>query len=235
MFCHKCGAQIAEGASFCHKCGTKAVYEDTVQKQQTATATITSTDNTQLSPDNSTKVKTALLNAATIGRILMYGSLFILFWGPSNYIIFVFSTLIGSILSYLGEKRPLKLSKKIELAIDIVILVVVIIISASGGNDKYVQMVKNGTLEAYPQIEVGKAFDSYLKNPKWESGLSDDDIRFVNVTGKILYYDKEVEIVVQFIVDEKNESFEYHSCEINDVPQSTLVFWALLEKVYEDY
>ena len=28
MFCHKCGAQIAEGAVFCHKCGTKVVYEE---------------------------------------------------------------------------------------------------------------------------------------------------------------------------------------------------------------
>jgi len=29
MFCHKCGAQIAEGAIFCHKCGTQVVYADT--------------------------------------------------------------------------------------------------------------------------------------------------------------------------------------------------------------
>ncbi len=28
MFCHKCGEQLAEGASFCHKCGTKIVYAD---------------------------------------------------------------------------------------------------------------------------------------------------------------------------------------------------------------
>lgn len=28
MFCHKCGGQLAEGASFCHKCGTKIVYGD---------------------------------------------------------------------------------------------------------------------------------------------------------------------------------------------------------------
>ena len=28
MFCHKCGTQIAEGATFCHKCGTQVVYED---------------------------------------------------------------------------------------------------------------------------------------------------------------------------------------------------------------
>ena len=28
MFCHQCGAQIAEGADFCHKCGTKVVYDN---------------------------------------------------------------------------------------------------------------------------------------------------------------------------------------------------------------
>lgn len=26
MFCHKCGAQIGDGAVFCHRCGTKVVY-----------------------------------------------------------------------------------------------------------------------------------------------------------------------------------------------------------------
>lgn len=31
MFCHKCGAQINEGAQFCHKCGVKVVYADTLQ------------------------------------------------------------------------------------------------------------------------------------------------------------------------------------------------------------
>ncbi len=29
MFCHKCGAQIAEGAAFCHKCGAAVVYANT--------------------------------------------------------------------------------------------------------------------------------------------------------------------------------------------------------------
>ena len=28
MFCHKCGAQIAEGAGFCHQCGTKVIRTD---------------------------------------------------------------------------------------------------------------------------------------------------------------------------------------------------------------
>ena len=28
MFCHKCGAPIAEKAVFCEKCGTRVVYTD---------------------------------------------------------------------------------------------------------------------------------------------------------------------------------------------------------------
>lgn len=28
MFCHKCGAQLTEGAGFCHKCGTKIAYRE---------------------------------------------------------------------------------------------------------------------------------------------------------------------------------------------------------------
>ncbi len=38
MFCHKCGAQMVEGAAFCPKCGTKAVHtDDNQQPMNTAT------------------------------------------------------------------------------------------------------------------------------------------------------------------------------------------------------
>lgn len=93
-------------------------------------------------------------------------------------------------------------------------------------------MVKGGTLNGYPQMNVGKAFDNFLDDPKWESGLSDDNVRFVNVKGGILYYDEEAELVVQFFVDETTESFQYNACEINGIPQNNLVFWSLLETIY---
>lgn len=41
MFCHKCGAQIAEKAEFCHKCGTKVIYENP-EPQELKTATVSS-------------------------------------------------------------------------------------------------------------------------------------------------------------------------------------------------
>lgn len=113
------------------------------------------------------------------------------------------------------------------------VLITVGPIFSGGGNDKYVKMVKNGTLEAYPQMTVGEAFDGYLSKPKWESGISEDDERFVNVKGGIKYYDKDAELAVQFfITDEKEGSFEYHACEINGVPQNNFVVLGLFETIY---
>ena len=115
----------------------------------------------------------------------------------------------------------------------VLVIMVVALLKSGGENDKYIQMVKGGTLEAYPQKTVGEAFDGYLGNPKWESGISEDGARFVNITGKIFYYDKETDLLVQFIIDnDELESFSYYACELNGVPQDNFFFLGLLEAVY---
>ena len=249
MFCSKCGNELMEGATVCPKCGTKVVYEDADQQsmnipvhnvkgQQTSEAV----SNTQQGPANNTaKVNGGLRKAANIGRVLMWGCLLLLllssFVGlPINPAILVSIAAIGMILSLFGPK-PLSLSTKIQAVVGVILLVVIIatsVRSSDGENDKYVQIVKEGTLEAYPQMTVGKAFDNYLDKPKWESGLSDNNERFVNVRGGILYYSKDAEIIVQFIVDEKSGAFQYNACEINGIPQNNLVVWELFETIYND-
>lgn len=250
MFCHKCGSQVADGAAFCHKCGAKILDEDATQQptdtlepdgelQQTSAVEPVVTEDTQHAPSNdSPKVNGGLRKAANIGRVLMWGSSLLLFlssfWRlPISPVILVAGVAIGIILSVFGT-RPLGFSNIMELVSAVILLVVIgIYVTSSGGtSDKYVQIVKEGTLNGYPQMTVGEAFDGFLDNPKWESGLSDDNVRLVNVTGGILYYDKDAELAVQFIVDEKDESFQYNACEINGIPQNNLVFWSLLEAVY---
>lgn len=247
MFCSKCGNEIAEGAAFCPKCGTKVVnVSDGQQSVDTSVADVKGqqtgevVENTQrASSNNAAKVKGNLRKAATIGRVLMWGSLLLLL--PSSFgalriipAIPVAGVAIGIILSVLGAKRPLGLSKIIELVVAVILLVVIAVSSMSSGgeSDKYVQMVKDGTFDAYPQMTVGKAFDCFLDAPKWESGLSENNERFVNVKGGISYDDEKAEILIQFIVDEKAGSFQYNACEINGIPQIDLVFWGLLETIY---
>ena len=105
--------------------------------------------------------------------------------------------------------------------------------SGISGNDRYVQMVKGGTLDGYPHKTVGSAFDDFLSDPKWESG-SGGGQRFVNVRGGMLYLDEEVEIVVQFIINEDDETFAYNAVEMNGLPQTHRFFWDLLEAIYDD-
>lgn len=250
MFCHKCGAQIAEGAAFCQKCGTKVVHTDDVQQPMDTTTPIAEPQSAgavgpmiaEDTPSNHTpKENNGLHKAATIGSILMWGSLAVLALTsflhlPIPPAIPVAGAAIGIILSTLGAKRPWGLSKILELVSAVVLLVIVVVftLSSGGTGDKYVQLVRDGTLAAYPQMTVGEAFNGFLSNPKWESIRSDDESRFVNVTGGIIYDDEEAEIVVQFIVDEENESFQYYACEINNIPQNDLVVWGLFETIYGD-
>ena len=250
MFCHKCGAQIAEGAAFCQKCGTKVVHMDDAQRPIDTTTPIAEPQlasaidpmNVEDTTSNHTpKENNGLRKAATIGSILMWGSLALLALTsflhlPIPPAIPVAGAAIGIILSTLGAKRPWGLSKILELVSAVILLVIVVVftLSSGGTGDKYVQLVRDGTLEAYPQMTVGEAFNGFLSNPKWESVRSDDEVRFVNVSGGIIYDDEEAEIVVQFIVDEENESFQYYACEINNIPQNNLVVWGLFETIYGD-
>ncbi len=54
-------------------------------------------------------------------------------------------------------------SKIIELVSAVILLVVigVYVTSSGGASDKYIQVVKEGTLDGYPQMTVGEAFDSF--------------------------------------------------------------------------
>ena len=233
MFCHKCGAQLVEGSAFCPKCGTKVMQEEAAQQPADApTSGIQPQNDQPAAPENTPKPRGKSSKIGIIGRVLMWGSLLLLFF--SGLPIFAIGAVIGTILSVVGTKRPWGLSKIIELVVAVIVLVIALVttLSSGGSGDKYIQMVKDGTLNGYPQMTVGEAFDGFLSSPKWESGLSDDNVRFVNVTGGALYNDEEVELAVQFIVDEKTGSFEYNACEVDGTPQSNLVFWGLLEAIY---
>jgi hypothetical protein len=252
MFCHKCGNKSIEGSAFCQKCGEKLIMDESSPQASVAPVTvhapeptITPTEETawepQQAPTNqsatSDKAGGGLHSVAKFGRVLLVLSLLLLFLSSFlnlsiSPIILVVGVLIGIILSALN--RPLGISKIWQLAVGGFVLVVIIAWASSGGNDRYVKMVKGGTLDGYPQKTVGRAFDDFLNNPKWESGLSEEGERFVNVKGGILYLDEKANIVVQFIIDKDNNRFSYNASKINGVPLNNFLWWGLLETIYDD-
>ncbi len=252
-FCHKCGAKIVEEAASGHDCETTEVYKDVPPQPVNTPAPVvevgavepTIAEDVQYQPSAHTaksKKDTALHKAAVIGRTFSGGMAILVMLASYlhlrvpllfNPFIIIGVVSAGLILSALDPKRSI-FKKIIELIVGVILVVVVVYyaLSSGGTGDKYIQIVKDGTLDAYPQMTVGEAFDGYLDNPKWESGLSEDKQRFVNVKGGILYAEKEAEIVVQFFVNEKDDSFKYNACEINGLPQTNIVVLGLFENIY---
>ena len=54
-------------------------------------------------------------------------------------------------------------------------------------SDKYVDAVRNGTLNAFPGKTLGLAFDAHLKNTKWEHIVATDGKHYVNISGSFAY------------------------------------------------
>lgn len=152
MFCHNCGTQIHDGAIFCPKCGTKIASVDAGQQPMSIPVTDVKDqqvsgvmEDTQQAPsNNNNKANEGLRKAANIGRVLMWGSLVLLMLTSFlplriNPVILVAGVAIGIILSVLGAKRPLGISKIIELVVGIILLVAVAIyfMSSGGESNKY--------------------------------------------------------------------------------------------------
>ena len=61
-----------------------------------------------------------------------------------------------------------------------------IVLLSSCGDSEMVSLVKNGTLENYPEKTLGTAIENYFGTPYWTSGESEEGEKFVNVEGNCL-------------------------------------------------
>ena len=75
MFCHKCGAQIADGADFCHKCGTKVVYENTEAQVQKEKPKQPAAGASNVKPFNPLKIIVSLVAFIAIVMLVSSGAL----------------------------------------------------------------------------------------------------------------------------------------------------------------
>ena len=108
--------------------------------------------------------------------------------------------------------------------------------------------VKNGTNSEYPNMTYGEAFERFFVAPTWKyfkgtkNGPDDDgdgkpdyveeDVEIVEFTGYCTYYDVEVKALIQFTLNNAEGTFQATYLSFNEVPQSNLIMWALIEKAF---
>ncbi|MGG0937294.1 hypothetical protein [Brevibacillus centrosporus] len=105
--------------------------------------------------------------------------------------------------------------------------------SQFSAQQKYVDLVKEGTFSARPNQKIGDAFDKFFGSPKWSAFDSDTGQKIVEFTGDMTYQGQPVKARMQFVVTPETGSFEIHTIGFNDIPQNKLMQAALMAKVFE--
>lgn len=101
--------------------------------------------------------------------------------------------------------------------------------------DEHITFVKNGSPSLYPDITYDEAFTEFFSDRSWEYFESTDGQDVVEFRGNCMYNDVEVTATIQFILDMDDGTFELGYLAFNDVPQSFLVEYALIAKIFESY
>lgn len=246
MFCQNCGHQLKENAKFCQNCGERLVVNEviedsdiTIENEEIAVKEIEenpasekATESEKIQEDNSAVKKSSDgLKTGCLGFLALLLPAIGLLTLPIVLKIIIFIVAVIVIICKF-RKEPKKMWAWIAILVGITLMMTMV--SCSIGcvknlanldmSDYYIDIVKTSTLEAYPQMTVGEAFDNYLENAQWESGTTSDGRVFVNVSGGVIYDGEEAEAVVQFVFEENSDYFRYYALEIDGVPQDD--FWA---------
>lgn len=104
--------------------------------------------------------------------------------------------------------------------------------SVMDSDNKYVLMVKNGYRENTPGLTYDKAFSNFFTTPRWKYFKGDNEQEVVEFTGDCTYQDATVKAKIQFVVDEKQKTFNATYLSFNEVPQNMFILSALIEKAF---
>ncbi len=122
---------------------------------------------------------------------------------------------------------------KFYAVIGVILFVAVAAIVGMMGND-YIDTVKNGHPFSYPDTTYGEAFDDFFSHPEWEYFVSDDGRNIVEFNGGAMYMDSAIDVTIQFVVDDDEDTFSVEYVGFNDVPQNEFMKAGLMMAVFED-
>jgi len=119
--------------------------------------------------------------------------------------------------------------KKLMICLLFVALFSVFLMAGCGSEDKYVQTVRQGTMNMEPDVKIGKAFDNFFTEGKWKSFKSTDNRRVVEFRGKCTWKNKPAACTIQFIIM-GDKQFELGAVSINDVNMNRLASQQIVDK-----
>ena len=111
----------------------------------------------------------------------------------------------------------------------LLICFLVLMVSGCAGEHKYVQLVKEGTMQMEPNIKIGKAFDEFFGNPKWKYFDATDGSKVVEFDGECTWWGAEAHCTIQFLITSET-TFELWWVKINNQELNKIESAAILHK-----
>jgi hypothetical protein len=157
------------------------------------------------------------------------------FWGYIllSALIPIVGVIVGIVAMTKGGKKVRQGIILIIVSVGVASLYLAAIDGGESSQSAVVQIVQDGTLDAYPAQTLGEAVDSFFRNPRWEHIRGEDGNDYVNITGKASFMGSTVDMLLQYRVYRDAESFELQAFEMNDVPQNMIMYNGLLSAMYE--
>lgn len=121
---------------------------------------------------------------------------------------------------------------KTQKVIGLMFMCLMLVMLSGCGDDKYVQSVKNGSMQMEPNVKIGVAFGNFFSDTDWKSFESKDGQRVVEFNGKCTWENKPAKCRVQFVFNGEN-SFELGAVSINDVSMNRIQSLAIIKKALQ--
>ena len=111
------------------------------------------------------------------------------------------------------------------VAVGIIAVIIIFFASMSQNESKYINIVKNGALDIYPDVTIGEAFDQFFQDPEWSytdlGDTSTTGVRHsVEFEGKCYVNGELTGVVLWFSVDGDAERFEYLGGSVDGQPEN---------------
>lgn len=103
------------------------------------------------------------------------------------------------------------------------------LMTGCGSEDKYVKLVKQGTMDMEPNVQIGRAFDKFFTDGKWKSFVATDNSRIVEFTGKCTWNNKPATCTIQFSITGEAR-FALGTVSINNVDMNRVTSRQIVDK-----
>ncbi len=116
----------------------------------------------------------------------------------------------------------------------VICIVLLSFISQIFGGSRYIESIKKGHSNAFPNITYEDAYNKFYSNPRWKYYKSTTGYDVITFTGRCTYDGKPTTVEFRYVLN-KDNTFQLTGGSINGVEQNLLILAQLSVQPFVDY